>query len=343
MAKNGNNKSLMVVGLIVILIIGVYVVAPETFTGLQSVTSSGSGGVQTPSQSSSVASTQDYEGSVTVNLVHRDALDNSESRTEATNLTTTYYKKVGGDYKAIGSGTGNTIYVDPTISTVYMGVAVPSGQSYFVAPASTAENNDRRISGYMFSDVTGDGQREWVFEVDVTGLQIQGGQTTPTIDLYIDSYDDGTASISSPADQTAIGQTAGTNNFIQWEVSLDAVEKADPQYKYEIKINQTDTAMWDAGQSYVDIPNVGKVYLSDMDESQDGTNTYYKYTLGTTLEDANYVTVGSNDNNAVDITGRISTNFDADNEGLLVDLKIYSFTSSQGTATASDQVKLAEQ
>ena len=53
MAKNGNNRSLMVVGLIVILIIGVYVVAPETFTGLQSVTSSGGGGVQAPMQSSS--------------------------------------------------------------------------------------------------------------------------------------------------------------------------------------------------------------------------------------------------------------------------------------------------
>ena len=80
-----------------------------------------------------------------------------------------------------------------------------------------------------------------------------------------------------------------------------------------------------------------------MDESQDGTNTYYKYTLGSTLENANYVTIGQNDNNSVDVTAKIATNFDADNEGLLVDLKIYSFTSSQGTATDSDQVKLAEQ
>ena len=342
MAKN-NNKPIMVVGLIVVLIIGVYVVAPETFSGLtQSVTPTG--GVVAPSSSSSDVGMQDYEGSVTVNLVHRDALDASESRTEGTNLNTSYYKKVNGVYKAIGSGSGNTVFVDQTLNVMYMGVSAPSGQAYFVAPASTADSSlNPRVSGYVFEDITGDGQREWVFSVDMTGLQIRGGQTTPTVDLYIDSYDDGTASLSAPADQTAIGQTAGTNNYIKWEISLDAVEKADPQYKYEIKINQTDTAMWDSGQSYVDIPNIGKVYLSDMDESQAGTNTCYKWTLGTTLADANYVTVGQNDNNAIDITGRISTNFDADNEGLLVDLKVYSFTSSQGTATDSDQVKLAEQ
>ena len=138
MAKN-NNKPIMVVGLIVVLIIGVYVVAPETFSGLtQSVTPTG--GVVAPSSSSSDVGMQDYEGSVTVNLVHRDALDASESRTEGTNLNTSYYKKVNGVYKAIGSGSGNTVFVDQTLNVMYMGVSAPSGQAYFVAPASTADS-----------------------------------------------------------------------------------------------------------------------------------------------------------------------------------------------------------
>lgn len=47
---------------------------------------------------------QPFSGQLTINLVLRDALDPTESRTEATNLATNYYRKVAdGFYALVGT------------------------------------------------------------------------------------------------------------------------------------------------------------------------------------------------------------------------------------------------
>ncbi len=338
MATKKSNKAPIVGALIVLVIIGAYVASPESFQNAFNV---GKGGVQTTVDKTSDIGVQQYEGSVTVNLQLRDALDSAETRTEGTNLTTTYYKLVNGVYKAIGSGSGNTIFVDKNTDRIFAGVSLVSGQSYYVAPASTADPAlNPRIKAFDFFDASGDGTKEYVFTVDVTGLTILGGQTTPTIDLYIDSYDYSVASLTAPANQASISTSAGTNIFIEWDATHALTETANAQYEYEVKFNDTNTALWDRGQSTVTIPNLGTISLADFVESSDGTSTIYKHTLGFGLESANYVTIPQNVQNKTDIDLKLVANFGASEE-VLATLTVRSVTPAQGSTSVSDAVELS--
>ena len=336
MAKKGS-KTPIVIGIIALAIVGAYIASPESFQNAFNV---GSSGVQvTPDRTGEIGE-QNYEGSVTINIDHRDALDSAETRTEGTNITTTYYKLVNGVYKAIGSGSGGTVFVTANLDRIFVAESIPSGQNYYVAPASTADPNlNPRIKAFDFFDISGDGTKEYVFTVDVTGLKIVGGQTTPTIDLYVDSYDYSVASLTSPADQSSISTSSGTNVFIEWDLTHVLIESANAQYEYEIKINSTDSAKWDRGQSTLTIPNIGVVALADFVESQDGTNTIYKYTLGFGLNTSNYVTIAQNVQNKTDVDLKLVANFGA-SENYTVLLTVRTITPSQGSASTNDSVGL---
>ena len=81
--------------------------------------------------------------------------------------------------------------------------------------------------------------------------------------------------------------------------------------------------------------------MSDFVESQDGTNTIYKYSLGSSLESANYVTTPQNGNTIHPIPLKIATNFST-NDDLNVTLTIRSMTAAQGTVSVNDQVLVDE-
>jgi len=106
-------------------------------------------------------------------------------------------------------------------------------------------------------------------------------------------------------------------------------------------MNSTATTLWDRGKTVLDIPNIGAVSLSDFVESQDGTSTFYKFTLGSTLKDANYVTTPQNGNTVHPIPLKIATNYST-NDGLTLTLTIRSLTSAQGTASVNDVMKVVE-
>ncbi len=339
MAKHGN-KVPLVAGILVLVIVGAYIASPDSFKNAFNV---GGGVPVSPDRTDSIG-TQDYEGLVTINVVHSDALDSAESRTEQTNLATTYYKLVNCVYKSIGAGSasgGTTVFIDAGMDRIFTAVAHVSGQAYYVAPMSTADPAfNKRFVAFDFFDISGDGTKEYVFTTDVTGLTIVGGQTTPTIDLYIDSYDYSAVTLTAPADQTGIATTAGTKIFVEWDGSHATTETANAQYEYEIQINSTNTAKWDRGQSKLILPNVGIVSFADLVESSDGTNTFYKYTLGFGLDTANYVTIPQNVQNKADYDLTLVANFGSA-ETYLVQWTIRSITDAQGTASVSDTISLA--
>jgi len=340
MAKSKTNTPLIVGAVVILAIIGGYIASPESFQNAFNV-GSGSDGIQDPVDRTDEIGTQQYEGSVSMNVVHRDALDSAEDREEGANLATTYYKLVNGVYKAIGSGSGNTIFVDPTLDRVFTSVQVIAGQDFYVAPSSTADPAlNPRVKAFDFFDVSGDGQKEYVFTIDVTGLKIQGGQTTPTIDLYIDSFDYSAITLSAPASQLDISTSAGTNVFVEWDMSMaSGVETANAQYEYEVRITGDDTSLWDRGQSTLTIPNMGTISLADFAETSNGDDTIYKRTLGFGMENANYVTVPQNVQNKADIDLKLVTNFGA-GENVNATLTVRSITPDQGTDTQSDEVQL---
>lgn len=338
MAKS-SRKGLYALGLIILAVVAVYVIAPDTFTGL----SVGPGGVQTTPSPGDIIGAQTYEGPVTINLVERNALDSAQVFIEGTDIVTNYYKMVNGRFAAIGSGSGNTVNIDQTTNQIWMSNQIPTGSLLYIAPTSTSDSNlNPRIRGFEFFDITGDGQREWVFTIDMTGLSIRGGQTTPTVDLFVDAFVAASpVFVDNPADQTGVTTSSGNRLFIEWDVAnAPAISSAYPLYEIEIKINSTQSAKWDRGTSEINIPNFGVVSLGDMERQISGPDTIYTSTGGFTLAEANFVTISQNTQNKTDYNFQLVTNFGA-SESYEVDLTLRFITPPLGSNEVTDQVVLS--
>lgn len=337
MAKN-NRKGMYAIGLIIVAVAAFYVISPESFSGL----SVGGGGVQTQPPPTDIGA-QTYEGPVVMNVIHRNTLDSAQPRIEGVNLVTNYYKLVGGVYKSIGSGSGNSIHIDTATNQIFMGIQVPNNQEFYVSPTSTSDSAlNPRVVGFSFFDVSGDSEKEWVFTLDMTRLGIQGGQVAPTIDVYVDSF---TAAnpvfVDNPTDQTSISTSSGNRIFIEWDVANGpTISSAYPVYEVEISINGTQTAKWDRGSSTLMIPNFGQVNLGDFDQTRSGPDTLYTWTRGFSLESADYVTIAQNTQNKTDWDLKLVTNFGAA-EVYDVILTIRFIEADLGSDEVSDTVRLS--
>lgn len=343
MAKS--NTPLIVLGIVVVAVLigfGSGAISPQSLNIGQPA---GSGGMQVPPQQQP-STGKEFAGQLTINVVHRDALDNAEPRTEGTNIVSTYYKSFDGtNFFTIGSGSGNTITIDSAQDSIlYVTETVPSGQAYFIAPSSTSDQNlNPRIIDFGFKDVNNDGTREWWFKVDLRDMPAPvAGQTASTLSLFINSYDDGASTLNAPANITAVGTASGVQNYIRWEQTV-AQETVDPVYEYTIGIDTASTEKWDRGQSTLDIPNIGVVPLSDMDEQLQTASVLYRMKVGTTstLDNANYVTTAQNGNSVHPIPFKFVTNL-ATADDLAVTLTLKSLTSAQGTVSVSDTVQVQE-
>ena len=343
MAKS--NTPLIVLGIVVVAVLigfGTGAISPQSLNIGQPA---GNGGVQVPP--AGVPSVgNEFAGQLTVNVVHRNALDNAEARVEGTNLVTTYYKSFDGvNFFTIGSGTGNTISIDSAQDSIlYATSTVPSGQDFFVAPSSTADQNlNPRIIDFGFMDVNNDGSREWWFKIDLRDMPNPvAGQTASTLSLFINSYDYGASTLNAPANITGVGTASGVQNFIRWEQSV-AQKSADPVYEYTISIDNASEEKWDRGQTNLDIPNIGLVSLTEFDEQIQTSSILYRFKVGTTatLDNANYVTTAQNGNTVHPIPMKFVTNLaGADDLGVTLTLK--SLTPSQGTVSVSDTVQVQE-
>ncbi len=342
-----------------VIVLGIIIVALVIGMGtgiinLQSLTigqPAGNGGIQQPPAGLPSTGTE-FTGQLTVVVEHRDALDNQETRDEGIDLRTDYYKSMNGvTFSSLGTGSGVTLTIDSEMdSTLYATSVVLD--PFFVAPSSTADPNlNPRIIDFGFMDINNDGVREWWFKIDLRDIPIPvAGQTASTLALFINSYNDGVSTLNSPANILNIGNTVNTVTFVRWEQTV-AQETADPVFEYTIRIVKVTgaggTEFWDLGQSTLEIPNIGIVSLADFDEQiLLSTDTLYRWKVGdtATLDNANYVTTSQNGNEVKPIPLKIvlSLQDNGQNDNLDVTLTLKSLTSSQGTTSVSDTVRLDE-
>lgn len=343
MAK-GMNKTAIGVGaivLIAVVLIAGGVIDPQSLN----LGGNGNGGVQTPPQDVPTPTGVDFSGVLNVNTIHRDALDNAELRTEGTNLATTWYKSSNEiSFFTIGSGTNVDIVIQPDQNSIlYAGIQIPAGQNFLFAPSSTADQNlNPRIIDFGFADLTADGVKEFWVKIDLTDMPKPiGGQTATTLQLFLNSYDyDGALAINAPANITAVGTSSGSQNFIRWEMTVTE-ETASPQFEYEIRIDSIETEKWERSLSTLTIPNVGIVSLDSFQETVTSIDTLYKWTLGSNLDTANYVTVPQNGNEIINIPFKFVTNLSGADD-LAVKITIKEKTPSQGTNSVTDTVQVQE-
>ena len=285
----------------------------------------------------------DFTGNLIVDISHRSALDNAVQFVEGFNLVTTYYSSLDEKrFNTIGSGSSIQINIDSSMNSIlYASVSVPIGQSLYVAPLSTADQNlNPRIINFFFQDIDGSGRMVWVFKIDLKNFEPSDPRT---LQLFINSFIVGTATLNSPPDITAVGTTPNTNNFIQWEVTVPQ-GTASAQYEYQIEMNNSDNLKWSRNLSMLEVPNLGVMPLTEFDERiNSGVSTLYRWKLGdtATLNNANYVTSAKEGNDSHQTPFKFVTSL-ATNDDIDVTFRVLTLNSQQGTLTVTDTVAVKE-
>src|SRR3990172_4197068 len=184
------NKTLLVLMVVVILAISYIGGTGQNLSGLPftliNPSHSGSVGVSVPMQ----PYRQNYEGMLEIQIYHRDSLDMSKSRTEGTDLSTTFYKRLeDGRFVTMGSGDITGLIVNNN-NELYFTVTPMEGRNLYISPSKMADHNlNPRVINFNYDDITQDGKREWIFALDISNLSIpHAGQTAPTIAIYTMSY-----------------------------------------------------------------------------------------------------------------------------------------------------------
>jgi hypothetical protein len=339
------HKPAIVLGLIVIA--GIYVLwqYPEV---LQKADVSDQGGQQ-PSTNTVPQSTkvQAYIGAMTISSKLYNALVPTTALTDATDVTTTLYRlDSSGGYTfpvVMGSNTA-TISVDEGVKTV---IAEMQPSSSYILDTKSLLAQSYRFGTPTWCDANKNNQFTWCVPIDITGFEKDAG-FQPNIPIGIPAFSKGTMTLTSPADKLALGQ-GKVQYTTEWEGTMSALGKAVALQKITITMNQTDSNMWFATDSYIKLPykynGKEKLYLGSDFTGTELASTYkYEYYFGDkTLKDALIIAVPNDGDTRVDFPVTLYTNFDADNEGISVTLRLDSIDASGANANTSDSVKWLEQ
>lgn len=280
---------------------------------------------------------QAYSGELNIQVNHRDSLDGSEFRTEGTDLITTFYKKVSdGNFVTLGSGDNSMIYVNEG-KKIYFTVQPLRGSELYISPMRMSDYNlNPRIIDFDFKDVTHDGIGEWLFTVDITGLDSRFDQTYPIISLFTLSYDEGSMSLNSPSDFDVYPNNSINN--IRWEIEVPP-EQAVAINKVELIFDTTDSAIINEGNSWIRIPYIDNLELTEMDKTITTNSMIYSFEIGSDLANADYISTESNADPSHDMTARIHVYLEEGDE-LGVTLKIRAITTEESFYSISDKVTL---
>lgn len=280
---------------------------------------------------------QGYNGPVTVTDQLTDALNPSQTRTDATNALVTYYfQNSDGTYRSpvvSGSNTA-TVYVNPTIKTIWMQVKIPSGQAFYVAIDKMAGTNSR-MGTPTWAQPDLSNLYSPVFPVDVTGLsQVGTGLTAPSIQLPIQLYtQSATSNVSinsalyiTNTNHTAVG--AGSRQNIEpltLNFAVASTGIAISQIKFSL--NDTTTNDINTGQSYCAVPSglagVGQptnVYFNAPNVQQivGASTVTYQMNIASdqTIRTANFIEVPQVGQNWVSLNCYIQSNLPATSNGI---------------------------
>ncbi len=290
------NSNLIIVAVVVVaaILVGVQ-------TGLVSLPQQNTANSNTPFGNNPSATSGEYTGftgDIAMQVAHYDAQAITTTRTEATNVATSWYVMEGGSYSNVGSGDGATFELKPEhLGYVYAQVEAKSGQNYYLAVDIT-QDKESRIVDYNYFDIDVDGTLEHVFTVWCGNLKdLAGGETNKDcfVNFRWDTYEKPGFVAGAPADITGVGTTSGTVKYVEWYSNFTNTNRVWLLYQVEIKVNSTSTTKWSI--DWVNVPGLGNIAGSKFVDSSDGTNTIYKYTLSKTLDVAHRITYGTNEVN----------------------------------------------
>ncbi len=293
-----------------------------------------SGGVQAPTYS---VPYQPYTGVLDIQVLHRDGLDLTKTREEGEEVRTTFYKRISDEeFVTLTSGDHFAINVSRD-DKLYFTLEPLRESGLYVSPLKMSDRNlNPRIIDFDYVDITKDGIYEWLFVVDITELPVNPSQVAPKITLFTLTYDEGQMALSSPSD-IKVGEGSSINN-IKWELEVPQ-NQAVAINQVELIFDSGDSSLVNDRISWIKIPYFDNLEFPEMDQTVLQGKLIYKFKIGTSLAQAGYVSTEHNADPRHDMTVRLGTNLEKDDE-LGVTLKVTAITPDQSYYTISDKVIL---
>ncbi len=333
------NRNLIPVMLIITIVIFVYVADEKgTFQSISLITGYPKSDMGVGSIAPTMVIPQTYSGSLNIQVQHRDTLDLSKERIEGKEVSTTFYKRLSdGRFVTLGSGDNSMVPVIDSDRILYFTVHPLKGNDLYISPnMMTHSEVNPRVLDLEYLDVTGDNIPEWIFAFDITGLPTHFPQSYPIISLFSMTYDEGEMILNSPSDFEVL---AGSSlNNIKWELYVPE-KKAVAVNRVELIIDDPDSSKISLKDSWIKIPQIDNLELTEMDQMMTSNEMIYSYEFGKDLSGTDYVSTQHNSDPSHDMTVRLHTYLEEGDE-LGVTLKVTSISPDQGYSTISDTVRL---
>lgn len=287
---------------------------------------------------------QQYQGPVDVNMKVSDSLEQSTVYTDGTEADINYYKLVNDQPVFITASTSNTapIDVDESLTTIWAEVVVPSGQAFYVDAVGITQAHNR-VGNPIICDYNVDNIDTYCFPIDLTGFQ--KGDQDPGFTWFVRLFDEGSITINSPADISALGQGKAQCR-INWEASFVTSEEGDAEFmtKAQLIANQTDDDMWFENESWVKLNGVTFGLGDEIPGDEKASTFEYEVKLANDYLREGVVPLKYpiNGQNEYDFEAKIFTNFDANDEGIEWTLHLITENAQGAITDLSDAVKCLE-
>jgi len=269
-----------------------------------------------------------------------DSLDPATTRTSATNYKLYWYTRQGSAWLYKGTGTGVYVTLEPAdAGYLWVVMSIPSGQAFYVDYQKIVTTN-QYIDSYLYTDVDGDGVKEFAFQYNMKGQQLpSSGYPSITFYGFITTYDASFTGFNDLTNDTAIGQTTNTQ-YYSYYLSASAAKKGIAIWKVEVKITTTDESK--VKLKKLNVPNIGYLDGSAFDKIYTATDYRYVYTIARSFDGANYVTLASNANNRFDMTLSLEYTL-ANSDDILITTTVYYLVAQTEASTSCTESFYAQE
>ena len=226
------------------------------------------------------------------------------------------------------------------LTMIWCDVDIDSAQDYYLVKDKLISDNSR-ITSVIFDDANSDNVSGWIYNVNLIGVSPPDPNTTPTLTLFYTLIDEGSLDVSDPTSLASVGQGSVTNT-LKFKITMDNQGDGEAISQVKITLNGTEDARWKTNLSFFEIEGIGKIFLSQMIESELSSTFTYKYNLGNDYSTANMIFIDKNGDTEVNAHVTIESNLDASNEAICVELEIRTVDAQGAFSTNSEDAEIAE-
>jgi hypothetical protein len=224
-----------------------------------------------------------------------DSADPTTKLTIGSALDIQWYHFSGGHFTPDAGG------YDPSVTNYFDAVSSDNGYAWIMVQAHSTSayyidyqkilsasplSAGGYIAGYQYTDVDGDGQKEFVFEYSLKNQAIpSAGFPVASFSAYGITYETSTT-LPHQTNLTGIG-TSDTTKYIDWYEAQTTVKKGVAIYKVQLTVDTTDETK--VRLKNMQIPGLGQVDVSSFDKTFTSTDIRYTYTFSNGFDGADYI------------------------------------------------------